>query len=83
MLIEYCHDSPADTHQGPSGQFYTFVPDDFGRRVAEVENAADIDRFLSIKNQWGVPQFREIPPTRPVRLIRKTPKPEPAHDLID
>lgn len=65
MLIEYLHDGPGVTHQGPSGQCYEFQTDAQGRRVAEVTDPADIARFLSIENQWGVAQFRELPQPRP------------------
>jgi hypothetical protein len=57
MKIHYKHPVGGGTHEGPSGTVYDFQEDDSGRRVADVENKQDIERFLSIKDAAGQPLF--------------------------
>ena len=54
MLLQIVHDgTSAGPHGGPSGREYVFRPDEQGRRVADVEDVFDADRFLSIRTDSG------------------------------
>lgn len=57
MKIEYLHRAGGFTHQGPSGTTYAFQENAEGRRVAEVQDSFDQERFLSLIDQKGQPLF--------------------------
>ena len=57
MKIEYLHRAGGFTHQGPSGTNYEFQEDGEGRRVADVKDLFDQERFLSLTDQKGQPLF--------------------------
>lgn len=57
MKIHYKHPVGGGTHEGPSGTTYEFLEDDNGRRVADVDDKQDIERFLSIQDADGNPLF--------------------------
>lgn len=57
MKIEYLHRAGGFTHQGPSGTSYEFQEDGEGRRVADVKDLFDQERFLSLTNLNGQPLF--------------------------
>lgn len=61
MHIEYLHQQGGYTHQGPSGITYDFAPGVDGRRIAEVTDPTDQERFLSITDLMGRPLFVPVP----------------------
>ena len=78
MKIEYLHRAGGFTHQGPSGTTYEFLEDADGRRVANVNDLFDQERFLSLTDQKGQPLFAALEtkaspakPEQPVKTAAK------------
>jgi hypothetical protein len=67
-------------HGGPSGSVYYFEMDDLGRRVADVYDPRDIERFLSILGLDGRPVWAALPEPKNTRGRKSRNKPDALTD---
>jgi hypothetical protein len=60
MRIHYLHHTGGHALSAPSGAVYPFLPDEQGRRVAEVEHPDDAAWFLAQTGHAGKPLFAAL-----------------------